>query len=80
MPTDDEVGLRDEVLARIPVYADQEIHLRLRTIAEPAIPPFLEWSQYNLQDGRYYLCTPVPCEDRIIVKMIEALVAARERL
>lgn len=80
MLTPDEVGLHDEVLARIPVYEGQELHLRRRSLAEPDIPVFLDLAQYNVQDGTYYLATPFRQDPDVVDQLIAALQHLREGL
>lgn len=78
--SDEEVGLSDEVLARIPLYPDQELHLRRRSLRQYPLV-FLDWAQYNLQDNRYYLATPFRGDSpEIIDAMIEALQALRRTM
>lgn len=79
-PTRDEVGLTDEVIATIPLYPGQELHLRRRTLERPNLPVFFDWAQYDVATDRYYLATPFKADQTVIDGMIEALQTARTTL
>lgn len=59
------------VLARIPVYKDQELHLRRRNLE--GFTPLLDLAQYNLEGGGYRLACPFPDDARVVGELITAL-------
>lgn len=59
------------VLARIPVYEDQELHLRRRNLE--GFTPLLDLAQYNRQGGGYRLACPFPDDVRTVAALITAL-------
>lgn len=65
-----------EILGRIPLHGDQELHVRSRAVE--GLEPHLEIAQYNLQDAGYRLICPVPDRPEVIEQLIVVLRAHQE--
>lgn len=63
--------MADHVFAKIPVYEEQELHVRVRT--RVGVPRVVEQTLYNTQGGGYRLSLPVPDDPVLVGAMIEAL-------
>lgn len=79
MSADPKDKLQSRVLAKIPVYPDQELHIRLRTLEEEA-PQFLEFSQFNLQGAGYRLACYIPKDIGVISQLIRHLHHIRDEI
>ncbi|MET8405914.1 hypothetical protein [Streptomyces sp900116325] len=67
------MALNDQVLARIPTYPDQELHLRLREA--PEMPPVLDIALFNTEGGGYRLACLFPDDPDVVDGLIAALQA-----
>lgn len=72
--------LNDEIVARIPAWPDQEIHLRIRRVDNATLPDQLDWALYSLQDGSYSMATQIPADPSVLDAMSAALQTAKSRL
>lgn len=74
------MNLSADVLARIPLYLDQELHFRRRSVPDPMIPDTYDVVLFNVQGGGYTLATSFPVAPDVLDAMIAALQAERSRL